>query len=91
MSVTYSNGSNGFMGRISRIFAAKKSTYKTTSTDSSSTHDSVLEPFKHSSPEVQQVVKRVLQVEKDKLHLSNPRHINDDILKIIKEEVREPE
>jgi len=87
MSVNYSNG---FMDRISRIFAAKKSGYKTASTDSPSTHDSVLEPLKQSSPEVQQVVKRVLQVEKDKLHLSSPRNINDDILKIIKEEVREP-
>lgn len=87
MSVTYSNG---FMGRISRIFAAKKSGYQTTSTPSPSTHDSVLEPLKQASPEAQQVVKRVLQAEKDKLHMSSPRNINDDILKIIKEEVTEP-
>ncbi|MDJ1181263.1 hypothetical protein PJF56_20585 [Roseofilum sp. BLCC_M91] len=87
MSVSYSNG---FMERISRIFAAKKSGYKTESNAPHSTHDAVLEPLKQASPEVQQVVKRVLQMEKDKLHLSSPRNINDDILKIIKEEVREP-
>ncbi|HBQ98715.1 MULTISPECIES: hypothetical protein [unclassified Roseofilum] len=86
MSVHYSDG---FIGRISRIFSAKKSGYKTTSTRSNSTHDSVLEPLKQASPEVQKVVKRVLQVEKDKLHFSSPRNINDDILKIIKEEVRD--
>lgn len=90
MSVTYSNGSNGFMGRISRIFAAKKSGYQTTSTPSPSTHDSVLEPLRQASPEVQQVVKRVLQAEKDKLHLSSPRNIKEDIINIIREEVREP-
>lgn len=87
MSVTYSNG---FIGQISRIVAAKKSGYQTTSTHSPSTHGSVLEPLKQASPEAQQVVKRVLQAEKDKLHLSSPRNINDDILNIIKEEVREP-
>lgn len=87
MSVNYSDG---FMGRISRIFAAKKSGYNTSSSGSHPPHDSVLEPLKQASPEVQKVVKRVLQVEKDKLHLSSPRNINDDILKIIKEEVREP-
>jgi hypothetical protein len=28
-----------------------------------------------------------LEIEKDKLYMRAPRHINDDILKIIKEEI----
>jgi len=39
-------------------------------------------------PEVRKIIERVLKAERDKLYMKNPRHINDDILTIIKEEVR---
>lgn len=48
----------------------------------------VEEPILSASPEVRRIIERVLQAEKDKLHLLTPRNINDDILKIIKEEVQ---
>lgn len=48
----------------------------------------VQEPITSASLEVQQIIERVLQTEKDKLYLKNPRNINDDILKIIKEVVQ---
>jgi hypothetical protein len=37
---------------------------------------------------VRKIIERVLQAEKDKLYMRQPRHINDDILKIVKEEVQ---
>lgn len=48
----------------------------------------VQEPINTASAEVRQIIERVLQTEKDKLYLKTPRNINDDILKIIKEEVQ---
>lgn len=48
----------------------------------------VQEPITSATPEVQQIIERVLQAEKDKLYMKIPRNINDDILKIVKEEVR---
>lgn len=48
----------------------------------------VQEPIINAPPEVQQIIERVLQAEKDKLYMKIPRHINDDILRIIKEEVQ---
>ena len=45
----------------------------------------VHQPITSASPEVRQIIERVLQLEKDKLYLKTPRHINDDILDIIKE------
>ena len=41
-------------------------------------------PITTASPEVQAIIQQVLQVEKDKLYLKNPRNINEDILQIIK-------
>jgi hypothetical protein len=40
------------------------------------------------SPEVRQIVQRVLQLEKDRLDRKKNSPINDDILQIIKEIVR---
>jgi hypothetical protein len=37
------------------------------------------------SPEVRQIIQRVLQLEKDRLNRKKNSPINDDILKIIKE------
>ncbi|MFQ3617932.1 MAG: hypothetical protein SNJ57_14290 [Cyanobacteriota bacterium] len=48
----------------------------------------VMQPIESAEPEVQRLIKRVLKAENDKLHLKNPLGINDDILKIIKEEVQ---
>ncbi len=77
---------HNLMGRISQVVAAKQSEYHTSRPELAA--DRVLEPIKQASPEVRRIVERVLQAEKDKLHLANPRHINDDILLIIKEEVK---
>ncbi|MFP4134294.1 MAG: hypothetical protein ACLFQP_11070 [Halothece sp.] len=44
--------------------------------------------LKQFSPEVQEVVTQVLQLEKKKLYQKAPRHINEDILKIIKDVVQ---
>lgn len=48
----------------------------------------VQEPITSATPEVRQIIERVLQAEKDKLYMKVPRNINDDILKIIKEVVQ---
>lgn len=40
------------------------------------------------SPEVQQIVTQVLQLEKKKLYQKSPRHINEDVLNIIKTRVQ---
>ncbi len=48
----------------------------------------VQEPITSAPPQVRQIIERVLQAEKDKLYMKNPRHINDDILKIVKEAVQ---
>ena len=48
----------------------------------------VQEPITQASSEVREVITRVLKLEKDKLYQKNLRHINDDILKIIKDVVR---
>jgi hypothetical protein len=48
----------------------------------------VQQPITDASPEVRQIIQRVLQAEKDKLYMRTPRHINDDILQIIKEVVQ---
>jgi len=48
----------------------------------------VQQPIIDASPEVRRIIERVLQAEKDKLYLKVPRNINDDILRILKEEVQ---
>ncbi|HAG83692.1 MAG TPA: hypothetical protein DCL61_21705 [Cyanobacteria bacterium UBA12227] len=68
---------------ISNILSENRSSYQTNSALSD-----VQEPIISASPEVRRIIERVLQAEKDKLYMKNPRNINDDILKIIKEEVQ---
>ncbi|MGK7897756.1 MAG: hypothetical protein AB4372_30095 [Xenococcus sp. (in: cyanobacteria)] len=46
--------------------------------------DNIQEPIASASPEVKAIIQQVLQIEKDKIHLKNPRNINEDILHIIK-------
>ncbi|MCU0544492.1 MAG: hypothetical protein MUE44_20355 [Oscillatoriaceae cyanobacterium Prado104] len=48
---------------------------------------SVQEPITSATPEVRQIIERVLEIEKDKLYMKSPRYISDDILKIIKEAI----
>ncbi|MBW4650437.1 MAG: hypothetical protein KME06_17380 [Kastovskya adunca ATA6-11-RM4] len=48
----------------------------------------VQEPITSAPPEVRQIIERVLQAEKDKLYMTRPSNIKDDIVKIIKEEVQ---
>lgn len=64
------------------ILAEKRSSYQTDKGLSD-----VQEPITSAPSEVRQIIERVLEVEKDKLYMRAPRHINDDILKIIKEAI----
>jgi hypothetical protein len=45
-------------------------------------------PLIMATPEVRQIIERVLQLEKDRLDRKKNSPINDDILKIVKEIVR---
>jgi hypothetical protein len=45
-------------------------------------------PLATATPEVRQIIERVLQLEKDRLDRKKNSPINDDILKIVKEIVR---
>ena len=47
----------------------------------------ILEPLEGASPEVKEIIKRVLKLERDKLYLKTA-HINSDIIKIIKEVIQ---
>ncbi|MBD1813448.1 hypothetical protein NDI47_06745 [Microcoleus vaginatus GB1-A2] len=64
------------------ILAEKRSSYQTHQEFSD-----VQQPITSAPPEVRQIIERVLEIEKDKLYMRAPRHINDDILKIIKEAI----
>jgi hypothetical protein len=48
----------------------------------------VQEPITSASPEVREIIERVLKLEKEKLYQRRPRNINDDILKIVKETIQ---
>lgn len=50
--------------------------------------NNIREPIVNAPPEVKEIIERVLKLEKEKLYLKNPRNINEDILKIIKEIVQ---
>ena len=45
-----------------------------------------LEPLKTGSPETVKIITRVLTLEKERLYQRAP-HLNDDVLRIIKEEI----
>jgi hypothetical protein len=68
---------------VPNLLAEKRSSYNTDINLSD-----VQEPITSASPEVRQIIERVLQAEKDKLYMKFPRNINEDILKIIKEAVQ---
>lgn len=48
----------------------------------------VQEPIDSASVEVREIIERVCQVEKSRLDKKSLGHINDDILKIVKEAVQ---
>lgn len=50
--------------------------------------DDVKEPIVTAPPEVRQIIEQVLQLEKRRLDKKSNSHINDDILRIVKEAVR---
>ncbi|MEH2091210.1 hypothetical protein [Nostoc sp.] len=50
--------------------------------------DDVQEPITNAPPEVQRIIERVWKLEKGRLDKKINSHINDNILDIIKEEVR---
>jgi uncharacterized protein (UPF0335 family) len=52
------------------------------------TIDNQPNPLTTATPEVRQIIERVLQLEKDRLDRKKNSPINDDILKIVKEIVR---
>ena len=45
-------------------------------------------PITKAKPEIKAIVEKVLQLEKEKLSQKNLRHINDDIVQIIKENIQ---
>ncbi len=50
--------------------------------------DQITQPILTASPEVREIIERVLHLEKNKLYQKKLRYINDDILRIIKEYVQ---
>ncbi|MBW4453729.1 MAG: hypothetical protein KME55_14015 [Nostoc indistinguendum CM1-VF10] len=50
--------------------------------------DDVQEPITSAPPEIRQLIERVWKLEKGRLDKKSNGPINEDILKIIKEEVR---
>lgn len=47
----------------------------------------VMQPIREASPVVKRIIKRVLELEHEKLYLEKP-HVIEDLLRIIKEEVK---
>ncbi|GAX43481.1 hypothetical protein NIES4075_44950 [Tolypothrix sp. NIES-4075] len=50
--------------------------------------DEVQEPIINAPPEVQKIIEQVWHLEKSRLDKKSLSHINDDILKIVKEVVQ---
>ncbi len=50
--------------------------------------DELQKPFKEAAPEIRQIIKRVLDAEKNKLHMKNPRNIKEDLKAIFEEEIK---
>lgn len=71
------------IAKISQALAEKRSSYR-----AKLQLNDVQEPINTAPEEVQVIIQKVLEVEKDKLYQKNPRYINDDILKIIKETIQ---
>ncbi|AUC60364.1 hypothetical protein AA637_03935 [Cyanobacterium sp. HL-69] len=50
--------------------------------------DEINEPIQNVKPEVKSIIEQVLTLEKERLYNNNLRHINDDVLKIIKQNIQ---
>lgn len=50
--------------------------------------EDIQEPITSAPPEIRQIIERVLEAERAKLYQKSPRYINEDILKIVKEEIQ---
>ncbi|WP_069791594.1 hypothetical protein A5482_006240 [Cyanobacterium sp. IPPAS B-1200] len=50
--------------------------------------DEINEPIQNAKPEVKSIIEQVLTLEKERLYNNNLRHINDDVLKIIKQNIQ---
>lgn len=50
-------------------------------------HD-LQEPILTASPEIRIAIERILTLERNKLYQKKTRNINDDVLKIIKEQIQ---
>jgi len=50
--------------------------------------DDIEKPITSASPEIRTIIERILKLEKTKLSQPKPRHINEDILRIIKELIK---
>jgi len=46
------------------------------------------EPITSASPEIRTIIERILKLERNKLYQKKTRNINEDILRIIKEEIQ---
>ena len=49
--------------------------------------DCIQEPILQASPEIKAIIQKVLQLEKDKLYLKNPRNLTENIVNIIKDAI----
>lgn len=50
--------------------------------------DEINQPIQNAKPEVQKIIEQVLKLERERLYNNNLRHINDDIVKIIKQNIQ---
>lgn len=75
---------NIVVSALSSIFSENRSTYDT---QGNPVLNKIQEPIVSAPPEVQLIIREVLQVEKDRLYKKSAK-INDDVLKIIKEAVQ---
>ncbi len=50
--------------------------------------EKITEPINQAEPEIRLIIEQVLQLEKERLYKKNLRHINDDILQIIKQNIQ---
>lgn len=50
--------------------------------------DDIEKPITSASPEIRTIIERILKLEKTRLSQPKPRHINEDILRIIKELIK---
>lgn len=50
--------------------------------------EEINQPIQEAKPEVKKILEQVLQLERERLYHNNNRHINDDIVKIIKQNIK---